>query len=113
MSVNGPGNIFAAGAELDGQYAFGNHIRCPGADNVDAEYPIGLFMSDHFDQTLRFTQTARPPHIMKLSGWRFMLNFVNLPRFRWRAMISTRESKVESPKSKVPGFTPETLGLRL
>ena len=41
MAVNGAGDIFGAGAELHGQDTLGDHVGRTGADDVNAQHPVG------------------------------------------------------------------------
>ena len=60
MAVHGEGDIFRTCPEFNRQNAFGNHVRRAGADNMNPQDTIRFAVSDHFDHTLGFAQSARP-----------------------------------------------------
>ena len=51
MSVTCPGNILRAGAILDSKDAFRDHLTSIGANDMHAQYPIGLRVREELDQT--------------------------------------------------------------
>ena len=58
MTVDGAGDIFGTGAELNSQHAFGDHVRRPGSDDMHPKDPVGFFVGDDFDKPFGFTHTA-------------------------------------------------------
>ena len=52
VSVACSSDVLAAGAVLESQRAFGNHLAGVRADDVDAQYPIRLGIGDKLDHAL-------------------------------------------------------------
>ena len=57
--MDGARNVLAAGAELKGQHAFGDHVRGSRSQDVDAQDPVGFPVGQDFDEALEAFETAR------------------------------------------------------
>src|SRR5207237_4649762 len=55
VGVVGAGDVFAAGTEGHRGDGFVDHVRCVGAQDVDAKDPVGLRVGDDLDLPLRLT----------------------------------------------------------
>ena len=58
VTVNGTGDIFGAGPQLNCQNAFGDHVRRPWTDDVHPQNPIGFLVGNDFHKPFGFAHTT-------------------------------------------------------
>ena len=58
VAVNGAGDVFGAGAELERQHGLGDHLGRARADDVHAQDAVGPLVGDELDEALGLTQAA-------------------------------------------------------
>ena len=57
MGMDDAGDVFAAGGEFEGSYAFGNQFAHHRADHVHAQDAVGFGIGQHFNRAFGFAQS--------------------------------------------------------
>src|SRR5262245_2046195 len=60
MAVADAGNVFGAARILHYGDGFGDHIRCPRSEDMDAQQPVGLRIRDQLDHALGLVEALGP-----------------------------------------------------